>query len=136
MRILLLSLIAAVLMMAGPARADEPADTIRSVIDSQIAAFQADDVDQAFTFASPKIQRMFGNPRNFGRMVREGYPMVWRPARYEMLKLGQSDGRTVQYVLFEDQSGRLHEAAYEMKLIDGEWRINGVYLREVPGVGT
>jgi hypothetical protein len=39
-------------------------------------------------------------------------------------------------VLFQDREGRLFEAAYGMQLIAGVWRINGVYLRALPGVGS
>ena len=118
------------------ARADEPGDSIQAVISDQIAAFQANDVDRAFTHASPNIQKIFQTPKRFGQMVRQGYPMVWRPARYQWLKIVQTDSGPVQVVLFEDQSGRLHEAGYLMQQIDGIWRINGVKLREVDGVGT
>ena len=52
---------------------------IRGVIQSQLDAFLADDVNTAFTFAAPNIKRMFGSAENFGRMVQNGYPMVWRP---------------------------------------------------------
>ena len=118
------------------ARADEPGDSIQAVISDQIAAFQANDVDRAFTHASPNIQKIFQTPKRFGQMVRQGYPMVWRPARYQWLKIVQTDAGPVQVVLFEDQSGRLHEAGYLMQQIDGIWRINGVKLREVDGIGA
>ena len=38
------------------AAAEEPADGIQSVIASQLQAFQQNDVDTAFGFASPSIQ--------------------------------------------------------------------------------
>lgn len=53
---------------------------IQNVIAAQIEAFQQDDFQTAFTFASPKIQMLFGSPENFGKMVQNGYPMVWRPS--------------------------------------------------------
>ncbi len=140
MRRVLMQLLAAVLLIGASvtdrARADEPADAIQSVIDRQIKAFLASDLDQAFTFASPMIQKQFGDPSNFGRMVQRGYPMVWRPARYEMLQLVETGAGLVQVVLIEDASGQLHEAGYLMQQIDGKWRINGVHVRVRPGVGT
>ena len=33
------------------------------------------------------IQGMFGTPARFGLMVRNGYPMVWRPAEVEFLSV-------------------------------------------------
>ena len=129
------ALLTALMMILAPLslRAEEPGDSIQAVIADQIAAFQANDVERAFTHASPNIQRIFRTPKRFGQMVQQGYPMVWRPARYQWLKIVQTDSGPVQVVLFEDQSGRLHEAGYLMQQVDGVWRINGVKLRELAG---
>ena len=119
-----------------PAFAEEPGDTIQGVIADQLSAFQANDVERAFNHATPMIQQKFGDPGNFGRMVALGYPMVWRPKRYEWRQLVETDSGPVQVVLFEDASGALHEAGYLMQQIDGLWRINGVHVRALPQVGT
>ena len=119
----------------GPALAGEPADSVRAVIVSQLDAMQADDPVAAFAHASPTIQSKFGTPEGFRHMVETGYPMIWRPARYEMLALAETAAGLAQTVLFQDREGRLYEAAYEMQLIDGVWRINGVSLRALPGIG-
>ncbi|MEM7212547.1 MAG: DUF4864 domain-containing protein [Pseudomonadota bacterium] len=134
----LIAILTGLMLLLAPwtVQSAEPDDSIQAVIADQIAAFQKNDVERAFTHASPNIQRMFGDPKRFGQMVEQGYPMVWRPARYEWLKVVQTDFGPVQVVLFEDQSGRLHEAGYLMQQVDGVWRINGVKLREVEGVGT
>ncbi len=129
-------LAAAFLVQEGPARAEEPADSIQAVIVSQLDALQADDPAVAFAHASPTIQSKFGTPEVFRSMVETGYPMIWRPARYQMLALAQTSAGPVQTVLFQDREGRLFEAAYEMQLIDGVWRINGVTLRALPGLGS
>ena len=118
------------------ASAEEPADSIQAVIESQLQAFQASDVETAFTFAAPGIQQIFQNPQNFGRMVQNHYPMVWRPRHHEMRQFIQTDSGPVQVVLFQDAAGHLHEAGYLMELIDGQWRIAGVKLRRLPSVGT
>ena len=136
MRLFLIPLMLIAFVWSSPTRAEEPSDSIRSVIERQLAAFQANDLDEAFQFASPAIQRMFGDPQNFGRMVESGYPMVWRPAGYRMLKLLETESGLVQVVEFEDSAGVLHEAGYLMKQIDGVWRIAGVHVRKRPGVGT
>ncbi len=52
---------------------------IRAVIEAQIAAFRTDDGVTAFRFASPSIQRQFGDPVTFLTMVRTGYLPVYRP---------------------------------------------------------
>lgn len=133
-RMVLLAFVLAV--AAAPARAGEPADTIRAVIADQIDAFLAGDLEAAYAHASPMIQGKFPTPQIFGEMVRTGYPMIWRPRRVEMLDLTETARGPVQKVLVEDQAGRLYEAAYEMRLIDGRWRINGVYLRALPALGA
>ncbi len=116
-------------------RADEPADSIRAVIVAQLDAFRANDLDGAYAHASPMIQSIFRNPQVFGQMVETGYPMIWQPSYFEMLGLTPIPSGQVQTVLFQDRQGRFHEADYEMRLIGGAWRINGVRLRALPGVG-
>ena len=126
----------ALFAMPQTPRAEEPADSIQAVIQGQLDAFQASDVETAFTFASPGIQQIFQNPQNFGRMVQNHYPMVWRPRHHEMRQLVQTDSGPVQVVLFQDAAGHLHEAGYLMEMIEGQWRIAGVKLRRLPSVGT
>ena len=133
---ILAAFICALLVAPFQAKAEEPADSIQAVIESQLQAFQASDVEKAFTFASPGIQKIFQTPKNFGRMVEFRYPMVWRPRRHEMMQFIQTESGPVQVVLFEDTSGQLHEAGYLMELVEGRWRIAGVKLRSLPGVGT
>ena len=113
-----------------PARADEAA--IRSVISSQIEAFQADDFARAFTFASPTIKQIFKDPDRFGVMVRQGYPMVWRPAEMNFLSLDMIDGQLWQNVMIRDQSGSLHILEYQMVPLENEWKINAVRMRKAP----
>lgn len=134
--ILIVSLAFVVGLLSLPLRAEEPNNSIEAVIESQIQAFQRKDVAAAFTHASPTIQQKFGDAQTFGRMVEMAYPMVWQPRRHEMRQLVQTDFGPVQVVLFEDASGQLHEAGYLMQRIDGVWRINGVKLRALPGVGA
>lgn len=140
------SFVAGLVMVAGlifgPAMAEEAevaeeADAvIRGVISKQIDAFGADDFDTAFEFASPNIQGMFRTPGNFGRMVREGYPMVWRPAEVRFSGLRTEGGRQVQGVVVTDGAGRLHVLDYEMIEDETGWRINGVRLRDPGDAGA
>ncbi|MDH3667493.1 MAG: DUF4864 domain-containing protein [Paracoccaceae bacterium] len=135
MRHILIATFAALLTVL-PVQAEEPADTIQGVIVSQLDAFGDNDLNAAFAHASPMIQSKFQTPEIFGRMVREGYPMIWRPSSFEMRELQETDWGLVQPVLFQDGVGRSFEAYYEMQQIEGVWRINGVYMREIPGVGS
>ncbi len=103
-------------------------DEIEANISAQIQAFRADDFATAFTFASPNIQRLFGDPENFGIMVRRGYPMVWRPADVRFLELREIGGALWQKVMITDGNGRVHLLDYQMIRQENGWKINGVQL--------
>ena len=114
------------------AAADDSTD-IQKVISDQIAAFQRDDGVEAFSYASPSIRRMFGNADNFMRMVRQGYPSVYRPQSFEFQEVVEIEGRLVQDVLFVGPSGEVEIGSYLMeRQEDGTWRINGVVMRKAP----
>jgi hypothetical protein len=117
-----------------PAAAQE--GPIREVIQSQIDAFRADDFAQAFTFASPSIKGLFGTPENFGTMVRNGYPMVHRPAEVQMGELREVAGNLWQRVRIVDQAGRAHLLDYMMVETPEGWQINAVQLLPAPDVGV
>jgi hypothetical protein len=129
MRALALTLML-VLATALPARAEDAA--ARAVIAAQIEAFRAGDLPRAYAFASPVIQEKFGSPENFGRMVEQGYPMVWRPSEMVFLEARESGGRLWQEVFLRDAAGRGWIADYEMIEEGGTLKINGVHLREAP----
>ncbi len=101
---------------------------IEANIAAQIQAFKADDFATAFTFASPNIQRLFGNPDNFGAMVRNGYPMVWRPSDVRFLELREVAGALWQKVMITDDDGAVHILDYQMIQQENGWKINGVQL--------
>ncbi|MEM7733641.1 MAG: DUF4864 domain-containing protein [Pseudomonadota bacterium] len=122
---LLVSLIA--VTSAGIVKAN---DAARSVISSQIDAFLQDDFVTAFDFASPMIKGIFGTPERFGAMVRNGYPMVWRPSDVEFLSSEDRDGAVLETVKIVDGSGRLYFLEYEMIETDQGWLINGVRIEE------
>ena len=129
-------LILAAALAALPFAAEADPDAMQGVIDDQLAAFRADDFATAFTFAAPGIQGMFRTPDNFGRMVRQGYPMVWRPARVEYLRARPEGSGWRQEVLMTDADGRLHKLAYSMIQTESGWRIAGVQLLAAPEVGA
>ncbi len=109
---------------------------IETVIQQQFDAFRAEDVGTAFSFASPNIKGMFGTPENFGRMVRDGYPMVWRPAEVQFLDLRKVAGNLWQRVMVTDQAGRTHLLEYQMVETGQGWQINGVQILPQAGVGA
>jgi len=115
------------LLAAAPAQSDEAA--IQKVISDQIEAFQADDFAAAFAFASPTIRTIFGTADNFGAMVKQGYPMVWRPADVIFLPSETIEGVLWQPVMVRDQAGQLHILDYQMWRGESDWKINAVRLR-------
>jgi hypothetical protein len=121
-------------VLSWPVSAQE--GPIRETIQSQIDAFLADDFARAFTFASPNIKGIFGTPENFGAMVKEGYPMVYRPAQVEMGELREIAGNLWQRVRVVDQAGAAWYLDYMMIETAEGWQINAVQLLPAPDVGV
>lgn len=113
-----------------------PDPAIQSTISRQFDAFMKDDVDTAFSFASPNIKGIFGTPERFGQMVQNGYPMVWRPADVQFLGLREVAGGLWQRVMVTDQAGRTHMLDYQMIETPEGWQINAVQLLPAVGVGA
>jgi hypothetical protein len=109
---------------------------LQDIIRQQLDAFNARDVDLAWSFASPMIQGMFGNPGNFGVMVSEGYPMVWDNSAAKFLAQREVDGRIYQQVMVQDTNGALHVLEYAMIQTAQGWKIDGVSLLPPPDVGV
>lgn len=118
-----------------PAMAQD-ARAIEDVIGSQLQAFNDRDVGQAWTYASPNIQRLFGDAGNFGMMVQRGYPMVWDNADVRYLELREIAGNLWQKVMIRDANGGLHMLDYQMLETENGWQINGVQLLPAPDVGA
>ena len=130
-------LFAVFLALSGPSVAQEARNSnVEATIQSQIDAFLVDDFVTAFTFAAPSIQSMFQTPENFGRMVREGYPMVWRPSEVRFLEFQTQGQRVFQKVLMRDARGTPHVLEYSLIETGDGWRINGVRILPSPDVGA
>lgn len=110
------------------------AQKVRAVIQAQLDAFASDDAKRAFSYAAPGIREMFGTPERFLAMVREGYPVVYRPASVGFLK-PEANGRSViQAVEMADGEGALWVAVYHLeRQRGGAWRITACEL--VPSEG-
>ena len=109
--------------------ASEDAVAIREVIGRQLEAFQRDQAELAFSYASPGIQEKFGSPTRFLHMVKAHYPAVYRPRETEFLALINMQGTWVQAVMFSEDNGNIYIARYPMELqADGEWLIDGCVL--------
>ena len=117
-----------------PAAAEDAA--VQGVISAQVEAFKADDFARAFTFASPTIQDVFRTPENFGAMVKNGYPMVWRPVELRYLEARVIAGQLWQKVLVKDAAGERFLLDYRMINTAEGWRIDAVQLLELPEVSA
>lgn len=131
----LFGIILGFLMFVTPAVAQE-SDAIEAVIANQLSAFNDRDVQTAWSFASPMIQGMFGNPENFGTMVEQGYPMVWTNSDVQFGELREVAGQFYQKVMIRDATGQRHVMEYAMVDTPAGWLINGVSELPLPDVGT
>lgn len=111
-------------------------DAITGTIDAQIEAFQADDFERAFSFATPRLQRLFQSPQNFRRMVTMQYPMVWRPEEVRYLEQREYDGSVFQKVQITDAKGIMHLLLYQMIETSAGWRIASVQFLDAPGASV
>ncbi len=134
MKQIFLATMIALAFWVKPSEANDAA--IEAVITAQIEAFKADDFETAFTYASPKVKSIFRTPENFGLMVRQGYPMVWRPSDVAFGESLPHAGGIWQKVRVRDAVGTLYTLTYEMIEADGTWQINGVALLKAPGLSA
>lgn len=134
-RVLLAVAVVAGLAGAGVAQ-DAEAPAIQGVIQNQMDAFLKENSAEAFNFASPMIQGIFGSPGNFGAMVRNSYPMIWKPSSVQYLGLRKENGLLLQRVLVKDASGAIFLFDYEMVPQPDGWRINGVFPVREGGAGA
>ena len=118
-----------IVLLKNVTSADEGSTAIEEVrftISSQIDAFKENDVKKAYTFAAPNIQAQFPNPDLFGLMVRNGYPIIWRPKSFKFTKFKDLGETCVQRVLFQSYSGSLKSYDYILEKNNNLWKIAGV----------
>ena len=101
-------------------------EAVRYTISSQIDAFKDNDVKKAYTFAAPNIQAQFPSPDIFGLMVRNGYPIIWKPKSYKFTTFKDLGNRCVQRVLFQSYNGSLESYDYILEKNGSVWKIAGV----------
>lgn len=133
MRILLAAIF---VVFTGMTSAADRIPGIETTIQGQIDAFQVDDFETAFTYASPTIKRMFGTHQRFGQMVRNGFPMVHRPSDVEFLELREQGPLFFQKIRIRDAQGIPHFMEYNMIETPNGWQIDGVELLAAPPVGA
>lgn len=102
---------------------------IDQVITAQIDAFRHDDGAAALRFATPGLQRQFGDGAHFLDIVRQDYPPVFRPRSFTFGDIDAADGQVIQKVELIGPDGAPATALYEMQHeADGSWRISGCTL--------
>ena len=131
MALLLVCTLFASAVQAAPLNvADEK--SVRSVVEGQLAAFASDDAAKAYSFAAPNVREATGG--SAANFVREGYPVVYRPASVAFLKPEGHAGEAVQRVQLQDAKGDSWLAVYTLqRQKDKSWRISGCVVLENKG---
>ena len=101
-------------------------EEVRYTISSQIDAFKDNDVKKAYTFAAPNIQAQFPSADIFGLMVRNGYPIIWKPKNYKFTTFKDLGNKCIQRVLFQSYNGSLASYDYILEKDGNLWKIAGV----------
>lgn len=116
-------------LLASPAWAEEPIDTVQSIIQSQIAAFLNHDAKSAYAFASPSVRDRFPTEDAFFDMVKKNYAPVFRPGHVAFGRSKVQGDTVVQEVLISGPGGKDWTAFYQLvKQPDGSYKINGVHM--------
>jgi hypothetical protein len=132
-------LLGALLGGAGQAAelGEAEARAVRAVVQSQLDAMAADDAERAFSYATPGIRSQFGNAQRFMAMVRQGYPMVIRPASVAYFRPEAVEAGVVQVVGLRDAAGQAWLVAYQLeRQPDASWRVSGCVVQPDPGPST
>jgi len=109
----------------------------RSIIQKQISAFQSGDAKQAFSYATPTLQKRFQTPEIFIHMVKNGYKPVYRPKNVTFGQSRETPHGPMQEVYVTDQEDQNWLAVYSFeKQPDGSWRISGCYLKKDEGISA
>ncbi len=128
-----IAVVALVTGLAVPAAAAEYSDgdvpAIRTVIQSQIDAFQRDDGTTAYSYASPSIKQVFPSVGAFMDMVRGDYQPVYHPRSVTFGALAEGPTGPEQKVFLVGPDGRSWVALYTLqRQSDGSWKINRCLL--------
>ena len=126
----MLRFIAVILIFISTTLAADEQTDIQNTISNQLEAFASDDFTEAFTHASPGIKDIFGSVDNFSKMVKNGYPMVWRYNNFQFLTLEETPQGYSQIVRITDRKDQLFLLKYFMENISGTWKISGVAIIE------
>ena len=94
---------------------DSDRGAIRTIIESQMDAFQRDDGAAAYSYASPTIQGLFPTVEQFMAMVRGGYQPVYRPQSVVFGEVIEAPGGPLQRVFLTGPNGKNWVAIYSLQ---------------------
>ena len=110
---------------------DKDESDIVNVVKLQLEAFQQDDFEKAYSYASPIIKQIFKNADEFKNMIKSGYQAVYRPKSINFGPVELIDGVPILIVYLVDPEGIFVTATYTMQKQDtGKWLINGCMLNK------
>ncbi len=127
--VLILSLTAIITL--SQARAEDPLDTTRSMIEAQIKAFLQDDPETAYSYAAPGIKAVYPDKNVFFAMVKKSYEPVYHPGNYAFGRSRSIDNGAMIYheVLISGRDGKDWTAIYQViRQPDGSYKIGGVQI--------
>lgn len=141
MSIRTLALAASLALTTLPAMAqDVPAaklQQLQAVIDGQISAFRSQNHEQAFGYAAPRLQTMFGSTERFIGMVKKGYGPIYGARNWKFGRSRENGSEVWQEVRLTGPKGRDWVALYTMRQqADGSWRIAGVQMKKAEELST
>jgi hypothetical protein len=102
-----------------------------AVIEGQLAAFRAQDLDKAYGYAATALRRQFTEAR-FIATVRQGYPEIWSNARAEYGIVEDNGVRALLTARVYDKSSASASYDYILYKDPAGWKIGGVTLHPVP----
>ena len=104
-------------------------EEIISVVNAQLQAFQDDDFEKAYSYASPTIKTIFPDYKKFRDMVVGQYQAVYRPKSINIGSVSTEGGVPFLEVYLVDPDGIFVTAIYSMQQQEnGSWLINGCFL--------
>ena len=101
------------------------------MVSAQLQAFQDDDFEKAYSYASPTIKTIFPDYKKFRDMVVGQYQAVYRPKSINFGNVTTQGGTTFLEVYLVDPDGIFVTAIYTMQQQeDDSWLINGCFLNQ------
>lgn len=124
--------IAIVVTFRPPTRTPVPVPhELYSVVNSQLAAFRADDFTSAYRFAASTVREKFTQPA-FEAMIRRNYAQMAHARRVEFGSAKVQGSAAVVEVFFIAADGSVRAFLYSLMAEGGAWKIDGA--EEMPAL--